>query len=134
LVFKVGTALHTNNFGLGETGRYRTNVWDYPGVSSLGSDRAEALSMHPTVKPVALVADAIKDCSRRGEIVLDIFGGSGSTLIAAETCGRRAKLIEYDPLYCDVIVSRWERLTGSPPSTPKRAGASKTSQPSDCRP
>jgi DNA modification methylase len=111
-VFKVGTALHTNNFGLGETGRYRTNVWDYPGVSSLGSDRSEALSMHPTVKPVALVADAIKDCSRRGEIVLDIFGGSGSTLIAAETCGRRAKLIEYDPLYCDVIVSRWERLTG----------------------
>ena len=73
-VFKVGTALHTNNFGLGETGRYRTNVWDYPGVSSLGSDRSEALSMHPTVKPVALVADAIKDCSRRGEIVLDIFG------------------------------------------------------------
>jgi len=111
-VFKVGTAPHANNFGLGETGRYRTNVWDYPGVSSLGSDRSEALSMHPTVKPVALVADAIKDCSRRGEIVLDIFGGSGSTLIAAETCGRRAKLIEYDPLYCDVIVSRWERLTG----------------------
>lgn len=68
-VYKVGTAPHTNNFGLGETGRYRTNVWDYPGVSSLGSDRFEALSMHPTVKPVALVADAIKDCSRRGEIV-----------------------------------------------------------------
>jgi DNA modification methylase len=111
-VYKIGTAPHTNNFGLGETGRYRTNVWDYPGVSSLGSDRSEALSMHPTVKPVALVADAIKDCSRRGEIVLDIFGGSGSTLIAAETCGRRAKLIEFDPLYCDVIVSRWERLTG----------------------
>lgn len=68
--------------------------------------------MHPTVKPVALVADAIKDCSRRGEIVLDIFGGAGSTLIAAESCGRRARVIEYDPLYCDVILARWERLTG----------------------
>jgi DNA modification methylase len=111
-VFKVGTAPHTNSFGLGETGRYRTNVWDYPGVSSLGSNRSQALSMHPTVKPVALVADAIKDCSRRGEIVLDMFGGSGTTLIAAESCGRQARLIEYDPLYCDVIVARWERLTG----------------------
>jgi len=111
-VFKVGASPHTNSFGLGETGRYRTNVWDYPGVSSMGSDRSEALSMHPTVKPVALVADAIKDCSCRGEIVLDMFGGSGSTLIAAETCGRQARLIEYDPLYCDVILARWEQLTG----------------------
>lgn len=111
-VFKVGTAPHINNFGLGETGRYRTNVWDYPGVSSVGARRKEALAMHPTVKPVALVADAIKDCSRRGEIVLDIFGGSGSTLIAAESCGWQARLIEYDPLYCDVIIARWEKLTG----------------------
>ncbi|MDO9439942.1 MAG: DNA methyltransferase, partial [Beijerinckiaceae bacterium] len=99
-VFKVGTAPHTNNFGLGETGRPRTNVWDYPGVSSLGAKRAEALAMHPTVKPVALVADAIRDCSRRGEIVLDSFGGSGTTLIAAETCGREARLIEFDGAYC----------------------------------
>lgn len=68
--------------------------------------------MHPTVKPVALVADAIKDCSRRGEIVLDCFGGSGSTLIAAEKTGRRARLIEYDPLYCDTIIRRWEAYTG----------------------
>lgn len=68
--------------------------------------------MHPTVKPVALVADAIRDCSRRGEIVLDAFGGSGSTLIAAGSCGRRARLIEFDPLYCDTIVRRWEALTG----------------------
>ena len=68
--------------------------------------------MHPTVKPVALVADAIKDCSRRGEIVLDLFGGSGTTLIAAESCGRQARLIEYDPLYCDTIVPRWQRYTG----------------------
>lgn len=68
--------------------------------------------MHPTVKPVALVADAIRDCSRRGEIVLDVFGGSGSTLIAAEGCGRIARLIEYDPLYCDTIMRRWEAYTG----------------------
>lgn len=89
-VYKVGTALHTNAFGLGETGRYRTNVWDYPGISSLSANRMDQLAMHPTVKPVALVADAIKDCSRRGETVLDIFAGSGSTVIAAESCGRQA--------------------------------------------
>ncbi len=83
-VFKVGTAPHTNSFGLGDTGRYRTNVWDYAGISSIGSSRSEELAMHPTVKPVALIADAIRDCSRRGEMVLDGFGGSGSTLIAAE--------------------------------------------------
>lgn len=111
-VFKVGTAPHVNSFGLGETGRYRTNVWDYPGISSMGAGRDEALSMHPTVKPTALVADAIKDCSRRGAIVLDPFAGSGTTLIAAETCGRAARIIEYDPLYCDTIVRRWEKLTG----------------------
>lgn len=68
--------------------------------------------MHPTVKPVALVADAIRDCSRRGETVLDVFGGSGSTLIAAETCGRTARLLEYDPTYCDTIIKRWETFTG----------------------
>lgn len=68
--------------------------------------------MHPTVKPVALVADAIRDCSRRGEVVMDIFGGSGSTLVASEVTGRCARLIEYDPAYCDVIIARWERLTG----------------------
>ena len=111
-VFKAGTAEHTNSFGLGETGRYRTNVWDYPGISSLGSCRSDELAMHPTVKPVALIADALRDCSRRGEIVLDCFGGSGSTLIAAEKTGRRARLIEYDPIYCDTIVKRWEQLTG----------------------
>jgi DNA modification methylase len=110
--YKVGTAPHINSFGLGDTGRYRTNVWDYPGISSLGSDRDEAQEMHPTVKPTALVADAIRDCSNRGGIVLDGFGGSGTTLIAAETCGRSARLIEFDPLYCDTIVRRYERLTG----------------------
>ncbi len=111
-VFKLGTLPHTNSFGLGDTGRYRTNVWDYAGVSSLGADRGETLAMHPTVKPVALVADAIKDCSRRNEIVLDIFGGSGSTLIAAETTGRRARLLEFDPLYCDTTIRRWQAFTG----------------------
>lgn len=111
-VFKQGTAAHTNSFGLGDTGRYRTNVWDYAGISSLSASRAEELAMHPTVKPVTLIADAIKDCSRRGEIVLDGFGGSGSTLIAAEKTGRSARLLEYDPLYCDRIIRRWEAWTG----------------------
>lgn len=111
-VFKAGTAAHTNSFGLGDTGRYRTNVWDYAGISSIGAKRSEELAMHPTVKPVALIADAIRDCSKRGQIILDAFGGSGSTLIAAEKTGRSARLIEYDPLYCDTIIRRWERLTG----------------------
>ncbi|WAC29437.1 site-specific DNA-methyltransferase [Ancylobacter sp. SL191] len=111
-VFKVGGRPHTNSFGLGETGRYRTNVWDYAGISSLGGNRAEELAMHPTVKPVALIADAIRDCSRRGETVLDIFAGSGSTLMAAETCGRVARVLEFDPAYCDTIIARWEAFTG----------------------
>jgi len=113
-VFKKGTVPHINTFGLGDTGRYRTNVWDYPGISSLGTTCDEELAMHPTVKPVALIADAIKDCSRRGDIILDVFGGSGSTLIAADQCGRVARLIEIDPLYCDTIIRRFERLTGEP--------------------
>lgn len=111
-VFKQGRAPHTNSFGLGETGRYRTNVWDYAGISSISSSRGDELAMHPTVKPVAMIADAIKDCSRRGEIILDCFGGSGSTLIAAEKTGRRARLIEYDPIYCDTIIRRWEKHSG----------------------
>ncbi len=111
-VFKKGTAPHVNSFGLGETGRPRSNVWDYPGVSSIGPSRMEELAMHPTVKPTRLVADAIKDCSRRGDLVLDPFGGSGTTLIAAEKTGRSARLIEYDPAYCDTILRRFERVTG----------------------
>jgi DNA modification methylase len=111
-VFKVGTAPHTNTFGLGNTGRYRTNVWDYAGVNTFKSNRDEELAMHPTVKPVALVADAIKDCSRRGEIVLDPFAGSGTTLVAAEKTGRRARLMEIDPIYCDCIIQRYQRFTG----------------------
>ncbi len=112
LAFKVGTAAHTNSFGLGESGRYRTNVWDYAGVNTLKSGRMDELGMHPTVKPVGLVADAIRDCSRRAEIVLDPFAGSGTTLIAAEKTGRRARLIEFDPAYCDGIVGRFEKVTG----------------------
>jgi DNA modification methylase len=111
-VFKVGEGPHTNTFGLGDSGRYRTNVWDYPGVSSMGRNRKDALEMHPTVKPVAMVADAIRDCTKRGDIVLDAFGGSGTTLVAAEMCGRAARLIEYDPLYCDTIVRRFEAYSG----------------------
>ena len=121
-VFKMGTAEHTNSFGLGDTGRYRTNVWDHAGISSMTASRADELAMHPTVKPVALIADAIRDCSRRGEIVLDAFGGSGSTLIAAEKTGRAARLVEFDPLYCDTIVRRWQLLTG------KRAKLAATGQ------
>ncbi len=112
LVFKVGTAPHINTFGLGDSGRYRTNVWDYAGISSRSAGRLEDLAMHPTVKPVALVTDAIRDCSKRGDIVLDCFGGSGTTLIAAHKCGRVARLIELDPAYCDTIIARFQRLTG----------------------
>jgi 16S rRNA G966 N2-methylase RsmD len=110
--FKNGTAPHINNFELGQTGRYRTNVWDYAGVNSFGPDRDDSLAMHPTVKPVALVADAIKDCSRRRQIVLDPFAGSGTTIIAAEKTGRRARVLELDPLYCDTIIRRWQDYTG----------------------
>ena len=111
-VFKHGDAPHVNSFGLGDTGRYRTNVWDYPGISSISASRHTELAMHPTVKPVALVADALRDCSRRGDIVLDPFGGSGTTLIAAQQTGRIARLIEFDPLYCDTIIRRFEQVTG----------------------
>jgi DNA modification methylase len=111
-VFKVGSAPHTNTFGLGDTGRYRTNVWDYAGVNALRSGRAEELAMHPTVKPVVLIADAIMDCTRRDEVVLDPFAGSGSTVIAAHKTGRRARLIEFDPAYCDQILRRFQKVTG----------------------
>lgn len=110
-VFKNGTAPHINNFELGQHGRHRTNVWEYRGMSSRGSGRLEELALHPTVKPVQMIADAMKDCSARGDIVLDIFGGSGSTLIAAEKTGRRAYLAEIDPEYCATIIARWQDYT-----------------------
>jgi DNA modification methylase len=111
-VWQVGEGPPINNFGLGETGRYRTNVWDYQGNNSFHSSRDDELASHPTVKPVALIADALRDCSHRGGIVLDAFGGSGSTLIAAEHTGRRARLIEIDPGYCDTTIERWQAKTG----------------------
>lgn len=123
-VFKRGTAAHRNNVELGRFGRNRTNVWPYAGVNSFGAAREAELAMHPTVKPIALVEDAIKDVTRRGEVVLDPFGGSGSTLIAAERSGRSARLIELDPAYCDVIVKRYETHAGKPAHRIARADAS----------
>ncbi|MBO6718882.1 MAG: ParB N-terminal domain-containing protein [Rhizobiaceae bacterium] len=106
--FKKGTAPHINTFELGQNGRYRTNVWNYRGVTSPTKEAREALALHPTVKPVAMVADAMKDCSERGGIVLDPFCGSGTILIAAHKTGRRARAIELDPLYCDTAIRRWQ--------------------------
>ena len=117
---KAGQAPHINTFGLGETGRHRTNVWDYPG-HQFGESRPAELAMHPTVKPVALIADAIRDCSKRGDHVLDVFGGSGSTLIAADLAGRRAYLVEYDATALKgTIVRRWEALTSRKAVDPGR--------------
>ncbi len=114
-VFKHGDGPHVNNFGLGESGRYRTNVWDYAGISSISATRGNELEMHPTVKPTALVSDALRDCSKRGDLVLDPFAGSGTTLIAAQATGRTAHLIEFDPFYCDTILRRFQAYTGKVP-------------------
>jgi DNA modification methylase len=111
-IWKSGTAAHLNNFELGQHGRHRSNVWDYPGVNTMRAGRLEELAMHPTVKPVALVADAIKDCSRRGGLVLDPFCGSGTILIGAERTGRKARALEIDPIYVDVAVRRWQAYAG----------------------
>jgi len=113
-IFKQGQGAHRNNVQLGQFGRNRSNVWRYPGANSFARSTAEGnvLALHPTVKPVALVADAILDCSARGDIVLDAFLGSGTTLIAAERTGRRCCGIELDPTYVDTAVRRWQRLTG----------------------
>lgn len=124
-VFKNGTAKHTNNFNLGQYGRYRSNVWDYDGVNSFSnrervkkedgrevSGANELLEMHPTVKPIQLVADAVLDCSTQGDLILDTFGGSGTTLIACEQTDRRCAMMELDPKYVDTIIRRWQKLTG----------------------
>lgn len=97
---------------LGVHGRYRTNVWKYPGMHASNPQAKILAKLHPTVKPVPMIMDALLDCSAAGDIVLDSFGGSGSTLIAAERTKRKARLIELDPHYCDVILYRWEKLTG----------------------
>lgn len=129
-IFKKGDSSHINNVALGKkAGRHRSNVWSYPGASSLGSDARKGLKDHPTVKPTAMLEDALLDLTDRGDVVLDPFLGSGSTLIAAENTGRRCFGIEIDPLYIDVVIRRWEATTGkkavhaSPVSDDKSNGA-----------
>ena len=112
-LFKMGDAPHVNNIELGKRGRWRSNVWTYPGASSLGSDARRGLKDHPTVKPTAMLEDALLDLTNRGEIVLDPFLGSGSTLIAADRAARVCRGVELDPLYVDVIVRRYEAATGN---------------------
>jgi hypothetical protein len=114
-VYRVGTAPHLNMVELGKHGRNRTNVWDYASVNSLRGSRREDLSLHPTVKPTGLVADAILDVTRRGDLVLDLFLGSGTTLMAAERTGRRFRGLDIDPAYVDVAIERWSARTGLEP-------------------
>ena len=114
-VYRVGDAPHTNTVELGKHGRNRTNVWDYASVNSRRGSRREDLALHPTVKPVAMVADAICDVTRQGELVLDIFLGSGTSLIAAERVGRRFRGLDIDPAYVDVAMTRWSEITGKEP-------------------
>ncbi|MDB5480487.1 MAG: methylase domain protein [Caulobacteraceae bacterium] len=111
-VLKKGTAAHLNTVELGKNGRNRSNVWAYPSVNGFGADKARERAMHPTVKPLALVKDAILDSSKKGDVVLDLFGGSGTTLIAAQISGRRARVMELDPRYADVIIRRFEAMSG----------------------
>jgi DNA modification methylase len=141
--FKNDEASHINNFELGQHGRNRSNVWTYAGVNTFRTGRLDDLSIHPTVKPVALVADALRDCSRRGDIVLDPFMGSGTTILAAERVGRRGYGLEIDPLYVDAAVRRWQRFTGKDATLESTgqtfdevptARASKPSQVKDARP
>ena len=114
-VYRVGKAAHFNAVELGRHGRNRTNVWDYASVNSMAGSRREDLALHPTVKPTALVADALQDVTRRGELVLDIFLGSGTTLIAAERTGQRFRGLDIDPAYVDVALARWSAMTGGEP-------------------
>jgi DNA modification methylase len=114
-IYKSGGAAHRNNVQLGRFGRNRTNVWEYAGANGFDgrtTEEGNLLGMHPTVKPVQMLADILLDCTSRGDIVLDPFLGSGSTLIAAERVGRKLRAIEIDPHYVDLSVRRWQRLTG----------------------
>ena len=113
-IFKNGDAPHINNVQLGKYGRHRSNAWQYAGVNNFGRSGEEGnlLAMHPTVKPVQMLADAILDCSNRGGVVLDPFLGSGSTLMACERTGRHGRGIEIDPLYVDTAIRRWQKYTG----------------------
>jgi len=112
-LFKKGKGEHINNVQLGTHGRNRSNVWTYPGINAFGAERDAELAMHPTVKPVAMVADAILDVTNPGDIVLDAFGGSGTTLVAAEQTGRRGRAIEIAPQYVDTIVRRLSKAMGA---------------------
>ena len=110
-VFRVGDAKHLNNVELGRHGRSRSNVWHYAGVNTFRAGRMDELAVHPTVKPVAMVAEALKDCTRRGDIVLDTFAGAGTTILAGERVGRRAYSLEIEPKYVDVAIRRWQAFT-----------------------
>jgi hypothetical protein len=123
-VYRVGDAPHFNAVELGRHGRNRTNVWDYASVNTFAGSRREDLALHPTVKPAALVADALQDVTRRGERVLDIFLGSGTTLMASERCGRRLCGIDIDPAYVDVAIDRWVAMTGGTPERVEGRGLS----------
>ena len=120
-VYRVGSTPHTNMVELGKHGRNRTNVWDYPSVNSMAGSRREDLALHPTVKPVAMVADAYQDVTARGDLVFDMFLGSGTSLIAAERTGRQFRGCEIDPAYVDVTVDRWVQLTGGTPELERAA-------------
>jgi DNA modification methylase len=110
-IFQVGAGKHLNNVELGRHGRSRSNVWHYAGVNTFRAGRMDELAAHPTVKPVVMVADALKDCTRRGDIVLDTFAGAGTTILAAERVGRRAYSLELEPKYVDVAIRRWQAFT-----------------------
>ena len=114
LVFQNGSGRFQNNVSLGASGRYRTNVWDYPGINTLRNGRMDELCMHPTVKPLALVADAIRDCSRRNDLVLDPFGGSGTTIFGGSSNRESERRRGVNAAYVDVAIRRWESATGTP--------------------
>lgn len=110
-VFRVGEKAHLNNVELGRHGRSRSNVWEYAGVNTFRAGRLDDLKSHPTVKPIALVADAIRDCTKRGDIVLDSFAGSGTTILASERVGRLAYTLEIEPVFVDVAIKRWQAFS-----------------------
>jgi DNA methylase len=111
-IYRVGEAAHLNNIQLGKFGRSRSNVWQCPGANTFRKGRLEDLADHPTIKPVRLYAEILKDCTRPQNIALDCFGGSGTLLLASEQVGRRARVMELDPKYADVTIRRWQKYTG----------------------
>ena len=131
VLFAIPGAASTNNVQLGKHGRNRTNVWTYPGVNTFQSGNAGELSLHPTVKPVAMIAEAIKDASKRRGIVLDSFLGSGTALLAAEKVGRRCYGVEYEPKYVDIAIRRWQQMTGKDAVLAQRNGDDKESPSND---